>query len=127
MTEAQQEWERVRPWIEAALATNEFFTIEYVEDAIARGEMTLWPGKNGAAVTEFATFPKGKALNIFAVGGVNAEALEELLDVVEPCLETWARVANCKWIMGHGRPGWQRVGNSLGFKPLWNVMLKDIS
>lgn len=127
MTQAQDEWTRCRGWIVAALADNQFFSIEYVEAEIARGEMTLWPGKRGAAITEFVNYPKGRALNIFAVGGESNASMQELLETVEPCLVTWALAGNCKWIMGHGRHGWQRVGKRLGYRPLWDVMAKEIS
>lgn len=126
MTPAQAEWARCRGWIEAAAATSDFYTLEYIEEGIASGRMTFWPGEHGAVVTEFLEYPKGRALNVFAGGGDNQKALREFLYSFDPRLSAWAGANSCRWIMVTGRAGWQRVGNALGYKPAWNVIAKEL-
>lgn len=127
MTPAQAEWARCRKWIEAAAATSDFYTLEYVEEGISSGRMTFWPGEHGAVVTEFLEYPKGKALNVFAGGGDDTKALREFLYVFDPRLVQWAKVFGCRWITVTGREGWARVGKPLGYKPAWNVISKELT
>lgn len=127
MTEAQSEWARCRPWIEAALAVNPFYSIEWVEEQIASGEMTFWAGPHAAAVTEFINYPNGKALNMFAVGGESNQAMDELLRTFEPSLATWAKLAGCKWMIGFAREGWAPSAKALGYRRLWTSFVKELA
>lgn len=121
-----EEWDRCRAWIKAALEHDGFYSIEWVEAELATGRLTFWPSKNGATLTEFIEYPNGKALNIFAACGAPNASLRELLDTVEPCLVTWAKCAECRWILGFGRPGFERACKGMGYRPKWNVIVKEI-
>lgn len=120
------EWQRCRAWIEAALKRTGFYDIEDIEKAVASGEMIFWPGEHGAAVTEFVTYPNGKALNVFAGGGDTNESLQEFVDRFEPCFVTWAKASDCRWVIGYGRKGWEKVLKASGYDLLWCVMKKNI-
>ena len=126
MTVPQEEWDRCKGWIETAIARTGFYGIEDIEREIEAGRMTFWPGAHGAAVTEFIAYPGGKALNVFAGGGAGNESLTEFIEVFEPCLSAWAKASDCRWIIGYGRPGWERVLNKRGYSTLWSVMRKEI-
>lgn len=89
--------------------------------------MTFWAGRHAAAVTEFITYPNGKALNVFAGGGDENESLKEFLEVFEPSFRAWAKASDCRWVIGYGRPGWDRVMKRLGYGTLWTVMCKEIA
>lgn len=119
------EWSRCREWIKTEADESGFYTIEWIESEIGK-RLTFWPSENGAVLTEFMDYPKGKALNIFAACGKPNGSLRELLDVVEPCLETWAKLAGCKWILGFGRPGFQKTCKSMGYSPVWTVLVKEL-
>jgi hypothetical protein len=119
-----QDWVRCRAWIEEALAISGMYDIKDVEAAIEDGTMHFWPGESCAAVTEFAIFPNGKALNVFAGGGETGPALIELTEMMEPALVAWARASDCRWILGFGRKGWERVCARMGYRHLWSVMVK---
>lgn len=126
MTDIHSEWARCRDWIKAALVRTNFYDIEDIEGAISAGQMIFWPGKHGAAVTEFITYPNGKALNVFAGGGDHNASLQEFIDVFEPSLAAWAKASDCRWIIGYGRPGWDRILKKRGYSTMWSVMKKDI-
>lgn len=126
MTPAQVEWARCRDWIVAAVATNDFYTIEYIEAGIEEGRMEFIPGKHGAVVIEYLTYPNGTAMNVFAGGGQRGKALKEFVGVFHPRLCLLAEGTGCRWITVTGRMGWQHVGKSLGYKPAWNVIAKDL-
>ena len=65
--------ERRRALLAAALAfAGGTHTVEDVEDAITRGEVTLWDGPNSVIVTEIDYQPRQTVLNVFLAAGVMA-------------------------------------------------------
>lgn len=122
-----EEWTRCRDWIKAAVEPTGLYLIEDIEKAIEAGEMTFWPGKHAAAVTEFITYPCCKVLNVFAGGGDPGLALKELTGFFEPCFVTWAKAADCKKIMGFGiSEAWRPICEGMGYAHVWTVMSKEI-
>lgn len=126
MTIPLEDWLRCKGWIEAAVTRNGFYNIEDIEAALASGDMFFWPGEHAAAVTEFITYPNGKALNVFAGGGESNASLQEFIEKFEPSLAEWAKATDCRWIIGYGRPGWERILKKRGYQHMWSVMKKDI-
>jgi len=123
-TDAQRQWRRCRPYIEAALARSPgLASIEDVEHRIASGAYQFWPGKRSACITEIAEFARAKALIVVHGGG----DLSELVDKMEPALADFARAAGCDLIMGTGRKGWARVLEKRGYRFGWIVMLKALT
>ncbi|MBN9535027.1 MAG: hypothetical protein J0H10_16930 [Alphaproteobacteria bacterium] len=124
MTEAQNEWARCRPWIEAALpSTRGTHTIQDIEEGIAEGRFQFWPGKKSAIVTEIVVYPQYKALNFFLVGG----DLSELINEMEPAITRWAKHAyGCKCVALIGRKGWARALRSKGYEEVMTVTVKDL-
>ena len=123
-----EDWARCRSWIENALTLCGMYDIEDVERAIEEGRMHFWPGEHCAAVTEIILYPNGKALNVFAGGGeTDGGALAELTQKMEPAFLAWARTNDCRWILGFGRKGWERVCAKMGYRHLWSVMAKDVT
>ena len=128
LTDAQAEWARCRDWIAAALDRDGFYGIDDIERGIAEGEMTFWPGRDCAVVSEFITYPKMRVLNVLAGGGVRGRALRELTQEMEPALVQWARAGGASKIIGFGSyEGWQPVCARMGYRHLWTVMQKDIT
>jgi hypothetical protein len=121
LSTAASEWARCRHFIEKALARSPGFeAIEDVERAIAEGRYQFWPGRNCAAITEIADFPRAKMLIVLHGGG----DLAELIDALEPALCAFARAAGCDGIMGLGRKGWERVCETRGYEFGWLAMVK---
>lgn len=123
---AAAEWARCRNWIETALTDSGLYEIGDIEQAIEEGRMHFWPGRHCAAVTEIMLYPNGKALNVFAGGGETGAALAELTEGMEPAFLDWARANDCRWILGFGRKGWERICAPMGYRRLWSVMAKEV-
>ena len=122
MTEAQNEWARCKPWIEAALVhAHGTHTIADVEAGIAQGLYQFWPGERAAIVTELITYPRLMALNYFLIGG----DLSELKDM-EPRITAWAKGVGCKRVMGVGRKGFERAFRAAGYEPWWTCIARDL-
>lgn len=122
MTPAQEDWERCKAWIAAALVhargTHE---LEDVESGIADGTYQFWPGKNAAIVSEIIQYPRLRALNFWLIGG----DLNELKDM-EPSITDWAKAAGCSRVMGVGRKGFERAFTNHGFTLWWTCIAKEI-
>lgn len=116
------ELERCRPWIEAALeysgGTHEFADIKA---GIATGHMQLWPAPDGCLVTEIEVYPQRKVLNVF-LGGGNLRQLIDMHDAVA----AWGVSQGCTAATIKGRPGWERVYRTRGWKPLHTTLVKEI-
>ncbi len=121
------QWKHFRPYIEKALPSGGLYDIADVESGLNDGTYTFWPGRTTAAVTEFSLYPNGKALNIFAAGGEVGPGLPELTRDMERCLVAYGHAADCRWILGYGRPGWERIGKPMGYRHLWSVLAKEIA
>lgn len=104
------EFDRCAPWIEAALAyTGGTHALDDVRAAVARGDMQLWPGECCAMVTELVTYPRLKAVRIFAGGGDMLEMLRMSDAVIR-----WAAEEGCQRVEGFGRSGWMRALRAMG-------------
>lgn len=120
--DARTEWQRCRSWIEAALEHSAgTHTIEDIEGRIAEGTMHFWPGKQCAAVTEVAAYPRKKLLSITYAGG----DLNELLSLI-PVWKSWGAHLGCSELIEAGRPGWERVLGRLGWKKEFVVLSTPI-
>jgi hypothetical protein len=99
----QSEWDRCRPWIEAALEyTYGTHTIEDIYEGVVAGRFHFWPGKNAAIITEFNFYPRFKSINFFLVGGDKDELFE-----MEPLICEWAKAQGCTRVGPQfGRRGW---------------------
>jgi hypothetical protein len=126
VTVAHPDWPRSKTWIEAAISLTPFYNIEAVERGIEAGEYHFWAGEHGAGLTEFVIYPNGKALNIFAAGGDTNQALVEFLTRFEPCWQTWAKAADCRWIIASGREGWGPSAKMLGYTRIWSSFMKEL-
>lgn len=114
------EWERCRPWIEAALThAGDFYTADDIKAEIDAGDAVFWPGADAAVVTQFWDFPRAKAVNFWLAGG----DLEELRVMHDAIIE-WAKAKGCDHAIIAGRSGWSRA---LGYKPAWTAMSKELS
>lgn len=117
------QWERCRPWIEAALPyCYGTHTIADVESQIADGRLQFWPGERCAVVTEIADYPRLRALNFFLAGG----DLHELVESMEPAIVAWAKTLGCTRVAQTGRRGWGRVLAPLGYRTTLSMMMKDL-
>lgn len=123
MDGALTDWERCRPWIEAALSySHGTHTIEDVEAAIASGEAVFWPAPKAAMVTEVLELPRAKVMHFWLCGG----DLDEL-QKMRAYIEGVAISQGCTKASTAGRPGWQRVLRNDGYNFGWSVTVKDLT
>lgn len=118
------EWQRCRPWIEAAVAEcGGTHTIEDVEAGLVAGHYQFWPGKRSACVTEVIDHPRKRVMSFWLLGG----DLRELLAKIEPEAREWGLSVGCSLFIGHpvDRPGWARVLAKHGYAPGWRVFRRS--
>lgn len=118
------QFERCRPWIEAALAEGGLYTVEEVRGGLLAGACVLWPGEHCCIITERVPYDSGAVvLRVYAGGGETGEALAEIVSLA-PGIMAAGRLMGCTEVQVEGRPGWARtLGKALGFE-LWHVVLR---
>lgn len=118
----QNELERCRPWIEAALEyCGGTHAWEDVVNGIMSSKMQLWPAERGCMVTEIVIYPRKKVLNIFLAGG----ELDQLLDMNDD-VGIWAKSHGCEAATMSGRLGWKKPLIPEGWKLLYANFQKEI-
>jgi len=121
--EDRSEWERCKPWIEAALVhARGTHLIEDIEDGIEKGELLFFSSAKSAVIARMIEYPRKKALNYFLVGG----DLTDLKTNIEPYVTAWAKQRGCTMVTLVGRDGWIRTLSGLGFVKAWSGAYKDI-
>lgn len=119
----ETEWERCKPWIEAALQyADGTHTIDDVLAEIVSENAILWPGARCACVTQIVIYPRKRYLTYWLAGG----DLKELVETLLPIIEDFARAAKFDRITAPGRKGWLRVLSSKGYRPVWSICAKDL-
>lgn len=113
---------KYRKWIDAALEySGGTHTFEDVAQGIISGNMQLWPGDKGCAVTEIVLYPKKKVLHVFLAAGDMAQ----LIDMIDDAA-AWGVSHGCQSMTMSGRHGWLRVLGKEGWKPVMTVMEREI-
>ena len=117
-----QEFERCKPYIEAALEyTGGTHDIIDIYAGLYKGTMQLWPAEKSCLVTEIINYPKKKVLNIFLGGGDLTEILSMHEDVIR-----WAKDQGCTALNMTGRFGWKKPLAKHGWKPMHSSYVKEI-
>lgn len=93
---------------------------------LQRGTMQLWRTlkDDGIGVTELQDFPRYKQLLVYMVAGENAQ---EWLHGAHHQLEAFAISHGCTRMEFHGRPGWARWCQALGYEHSRIVMTRRLS
>lgn len=117
----QEDLLRCREWIQSALdkGSNTHSFIDVVEGVLS-GQMQLWGGENGCAVTEIVVYPNKKVLHVFLAGG----KLEQITDMHADAVK-WAKTQGCDGMTLSGRKGWVKILNKDGWKEQQVVMAKE--
>jgi len=120
--ELDEELERCREWIEAALEySGGTYLFEDVVNQVKSGMLQFWPAPDACAVTEIITYPRKKVLHIFLAGG-NMDTLIDMNDSAE----RFAKLNDCTGVSLAGRPGWAKILNKKGWSPSYVTLGKDI-
>ena len=118
----QSDWERCRPWIEAALPyAGGTHAIEDIEAELRRGQLALLAGHTSAMLCEIRNYPRLRALHMFLAGGDLME-----LRSFNTMMDNAARSMGCSRISIAGRHGWEKALSDLGYRKRWTVLSKEI-
>ena len=119
-----QQLMRCRRWIEDALeyaGLVETHTFTDICKGVLNGNLHLWHGDNGCAVTEFVVYPRSKCLHVFLAGG----DMQQILDFEESAA-TWGKAYGCTQMTIAGRKGWSKVLGNRGWTEVHTVMGREI-
>ena len=121
MSRQSDEFERCKPWIEAALEySGGTHTIEDIAQGIAERRLQFWPAPNGCLVTELVKYPRTRVLNVFLGGGEFDQLVDMHGDVI-----AWAKLQGCTAATISGRKGWERAFKPLGWEYQFTTLKKD--
>ena len=122
MPDFASEWERCRPYLEAALDHSHDARLEDLREMVVRGEAQFWPALDSAMLTELNT--TGNTLHIRLFGG-NMDTLRDML----PVIEDYGRALGCTAITLTGRRGWERtsLARERMYTPVATLLRKDLS
>lgn len=116
------EYDRVRPWLVAALDRSCNAEEMRMLDKIATRQWTVWTGERSAACTAFLEWDDRRCLVLALAGG----DLDEILNEGEPIVKAWARENGCSHFLLFGRKGWERKLKSYGFEFQSVTLMKEI-
>lgn len=121
-TSWSDEFERLTPHIEAALAhAGNTHTPADVWAAIERRDAQFWPLHDSVIVTEIVSYPAGRSVRFWLAGG----NLDELLEA-EPLVTRWAKENyGCTRAEVIGRKGWVR--KLTDYRPAAVLLTKEIA
>ena len=121
----EEELIRSKDWIQSALNkggnTHEF---KDIVDGIISGNMQLWLGANGCAVTEIVVYPNKKVLHVFLAGGDQGQGIEQITDMHDDAME-FGKQQGCIGMTVTGRRGWKKVLQSRGWSEQFTTLLKE--
>jgi len=102
--EFESEWERCKPWLDAALHRGgDTLTIDEVKSRVLSEQYQVWFALDSAAVTQVIRGTTDE-FNILLAGGT-MDTLEAML----PYMEQYGRDMGCSLVTVLGRRGWERT------------------
>jgi hypothetical protein len=124
-------WDRVVELLEpAVIVTNGRYTVDDVFLELMIGHLTLWIAFDddsqiiGCEVTKVVDYPSRQVLcSIFTAGNGMREWREPMMAL----LIRYARDVGCTAIEGQGRPGWIKLMEPYGVRPIAMLFEKDIT
>lgn len=117
-----EQLERCKPWIEAALEySGGTHNYDDIADSVRCAKMQLWPATKSCLVTEITQYPRKKVLHIFLAGGDLSEIKSMQDDVIR-----WAKRLDCEALTMTGRIGWSKALKDIGWETRLVLMEKVI-
>lgn len=107
--------------VERAVAYQDTHTLSDVARAIIDGHAQHWRGQKSEIVTEIKLFPQMKVCRIWLAGG----DMDELVNVMLPDVEAWAKENGCARVEIAGRKGWKRALPD--YREPYAVLQKELS
>lgn len=97
----------------AGVMDRRLYSPEWLDSRILDGSAQFWSTEDAAAITELRTYPTGaRDLHWLVAAG----RLEDVVNVIRPCAEEWARARGCVGSVVESREGWARVLKRHGYE-----------
>ncbi len=131
--DVNQIWDSIKPMMDKAIKYADWkYDVEDIKQDIINRNLQLWVATMEdkpvmCLVTRIEQFPKEKAMLLFMYStmphsGKDREGIWGFKDIIF----SWAKSMGCKSIYFYGRPGWEKVLDSRGFKKIYTVMRREI-
>jgi hypothetical protein len=116
----EQHFDRVWPWIEAALQRDvQTHGKGDIRAMLLSGEAQLWPGENCALVTVVQRFPLTSICVAWLAGGDLSQIVQ-----LAPAIEAWAKSVGCSHSQIAARRGWLKA--LTGYREAGALMIKEL-
>jgi N-acyl-L-homoserine lactone synthetase len=89
----------------------DFHRIEELDAKVADGSALMWSTDKSAVIGEVQRFPNALALHCLCATG----DMDEIVTILAPQAEDWARQAGCTHVIVESREGWARVLRKHGY------------
>jgi hypothetical protein len=100
-----------------------FYPIEYLDHLILSGRARLWVGAHAAIVAEIRDYPGGARV---VHGLVAAGRIEDIVRLLIPQAEAWAKASGCTHAIIESRSGWMRALRAHGYEPHQVAVRKEL-
>lgn len=100
-----------------------FYPIEYLDGLVAAGEVFFWFGEQAAVCGRLKQYPGSARVLEMLVG---AGDLTEILNVLRPRLEAWAKAWGCSHVLVESREGWAKALKIHGYEPWQVAVMKEL-
>jgi hypothetical protein len=107
----------------AEVMDERYYTLAWLDNEVLSGRVQLWRSENAAMITELKTYPTG-AKDIHAL--IAAGDLEEIIEVITPEAEEWARQQGCTAALVESREGWARALKPSGYRTHQLIVRKEL-
>lgn len=122
-------WSDVEPLLKSAIvrsAIDKYQTEDIYKSLLAQ-DMQLWvaydkKGLCAIEITQIINYPRQKVLMLVFTAGRDSETWLPFVDV----LKQFAESHNCNSLEGFGRPGWEKLSKSFGFKKISTLYKFDL-
>lgn len=106
----RREFERCRPWLEAALAVDAEATADELLAQVLAGRAQLWPSDDAVVVTQCLIGPEGPSIHAWCGGGTLSAMV-----ALRPGIEAWGRSMGATTATIASRPAWARLYGPHGY------------
>ncbi len=112
-------WEQAAPFLESALDISDGrFDLSDIYKAVKETDMQLWIAVDSeqkiqaACITQILIHPRKKTVLLLFCGGKDVNAWVQFIETIQ----AWAKFTGCTSAEIYGRPGWEKILPTFGFK-----------
>lgn len=107
----------------AAVMDRRLYSPEWLDGRILDGSAQFWSTDAAAIITELRTYPTGaQDLHYLVVAG----DIDDIVNVLRPLIEDWAKAVGCVGAIGESREGWAKVLKPHGYRTYQVAVRKEL-